>query len=72
MTTELDVKVDSKVKKILKPPKNNHVILLNNEVTPMDFVIEYWEKILKHKQETAKDLTPKVKKNEPPKVGQKT
>ena len=47
MTTDLEVKVDSKVKQILKTPKNYHVILLNDEVTPMDFVIELLVKIFK-------------------------
>ena len=60
MTTDLEVKVDSKVKQILKTPKNYHVILLNDEVTPMDFVIELLVKIFKHKPETAKDLTIKT------------
>jgi len=60
MTTDLEVKVDSKVKQILKTPKNYHVILLNDEVTPMDFVIEILVKIFKHKPETAKDLTIKI------------
>ena len=40
MTTELDVKVDNKVKAIKKEPSNYTVILLNDDVTPMDFVIE--------------------------------
>tara|TARA_B100001996_G_C18544577_1_gene548339 strand:- start:491 stop:796 length:306 start_codon:yes stop_codon:yes gene_type:complete len=62
MTTDLEVKVDSKVKQILKTPKNYHVILLNDEVTPMDFVIEILVKIFKHKPETAKDLTLKIHK----------
>ena len=62
MTTDLEVKADSKVKQILKTPKNYHVILLNDEVTPMDFVIELLVKIFKHKPETAKDLTLKIHK----------
>ena len=62
MTTDLEVKVDSKVKQILKTPKNYHLILLNDEVTPMDFVIELLVKIFKHKPETAKDLTLKIHK----------
>ena len=62
MTTDLEVKEDSKVKQILKTPKNYHVILLNDEVTPMDFVIELLVKIFKHKPETAKDLTLKIHK----------
>jgi|TARA_B100001093_G_C26726631_1_gene970262 ATP-dependent Clp protease adaptor protein ClpS len=62
MTTDLEVKVDSKVKQILKTPKNYTVIILNDEVTPMDFVIEIMVKIFKHTLETAKDLTIKIHK----------
>ena len=60
MTTELDVKVDSKIKQIVKTPKNYHVILLNDEVTPMDFVVELLVKIFKHSPDTAKNLTMKI------------
>ena len=62
MTTELDVKVDNKVKAIQKEPSNYTVILLNDEVTPMDFVIELIVKIFRHTPETAKDLTLKIHK----------
>mgnify|MGYP005671642029 FL=1 len=51
MTTELDVKVDNKVKAIQKEPSNYTVILLNDEVTPMDFVIELIVKIFRHTPE---------------------
>ena len=62
MTTELDVKVDNKVKAIKKEPSNYTVILLNDDVTPMDFVIELIVKIFRHTPETAKDLTLKIHK----------
>ena len=57
MTTELDVKVDNKVKAIQKEPSNYTVILLNDDVTPMDFVIELIVKIFRHTPETAKEAT---------------
>jgi len=57
MTTDIEVKTDSKVKQVVKTPKNYHVILLNDEVTPMDFVVELIVKIFRHSPETAKDLT---------------
>jgi ATP-dependent Clp protease adaptor protein ClpS len=60
MTTELDVKTDSKIQQIVKTPKNYHVILLNDEVTPMDFVVELLVKIFKHSPDTAKNLTMKI------------
>jgi len=36
------------------------VILLNDEVTPMDFVVELLVKIFKHSPDTAKNLTMKI------------
>jgi len=60
MTAELDVTVDSKIKEILKEPKNYKVILLNDDITPMDFVIEILIKIFKHSENTAKDITLKI------------
>ena len=60
MTTDLEVKVDSKVKALTKEPENYSVILLNDDVTPMDFVIELLVKIFRHTPETAKDLTIKI------------
>ena len=62
MTTDIEVKTDSKVKQVIKTPKNYHVILLNDEVTPMDFVVELLVKIFRHTPETAKDLTLKIHK----------
>jgi len=62
MTTDIEVKTDSKVKQVIKVPKNYHVILLNDEVTPMDFVVELLVKVFRHSPETAKDLTLKVHK----------
>ena len=59
MTTDLEVKVDSKVKALTKEPENYSVILLNDDVTPMDFVIELLVKIFRHTPETAKDLQSK-------------
>ena len=38
------------------------MILLNDDVTPMDFVIELIVKIFRHTPETAKDLTLKIHK----------
>ena len=37
--TDLDVKIDEKIKQVVKEPNNYKVILMNDDVTPMDFVI---------------------------------
>ena len=38
--TDLDVKIDEKIKQFVKEPDNYKVILMNDDVTPMDFVID--------------------------------
>lgn len=55
MTTE--VQIDEKIKQKIKEPKRWKVIFLNDDTTPMDFVIELLTTIFKHSQETAKELT---------------
>ena len=59
MSTEIieDVKIDEKIsKKDLKPPKFK-VIFLNDDQTPIDWVIETLKTIFKHSQETAENIT---------------
>ena len=55
MTTE--VQIDEKIKQKVREPKRWKVIFLNDDTTPMDFVIELLTTIFKHNQETAKELT---------------
>jgi ATP-dependent Clp protease adaptor protein ClpS len=52
-----EIKIDEKIqKKIIEPGKFN-VIFLNDNVTPMDWVIEVLQKIFHHSLETAKNIT---------------
>jgi ATP-dependent Clp protease adaptor protein ClpS len=53
MTTDIDVKLDEKIKIKVEEPKRWKVILLNDDVTPMDFVVGILTEIFKHTQETA-------------------
>jgi ATP-dependent Clp protease adaptor protein ClpS len=55
MTT--DVKIDEKTKVSLQPPKLWKVIFLNDDQTPMEFVIELLTTIFKHGNSSACDLT---------------
>ena len=59
-TTDLDVKIDEKVKTIITEPKKYKVIFLNDDKTPIEFVIELLMSIFRHTEETAKDITLKV------------
>lgn len=54
-TTE--IQIDEKIKQKIEEPKRWKVILLNDDTTPMDFVIEILTSIFKHTQETAKEIT---------------
>jgi ATP-dependent Clp protease adaptor protein ClpS len=55
-----DIKIDEKVKQKVQEPKNWKVIMLNDDHTPMDFVITLLVEIFKHTQETAKDITMEI------------
>ena len=52
-----DVKLDEKIKIKVEEPKLWKVIFLNDDHTPMDFVISTLTEIFKHTQETAKNIT---------------
>jgi ATP-dependent Clp protease adaptor protein ClpS len=55
-----DVKIDEKVEVILDQPKLWKVLLLNDDHTPMDFVIELLTVVFKHNEESAKSITLEV------------
>lgn len=59
-TTDLDVKIDEKVKTIITEPKRYKVIFLNDDKTPIEFVVELLMGVFRHTEETAKDITLKV------------
>ena len=58
--TDLDVKIDEKVKTIITEPKRYKVIFLNDDKTPIEFVMELLMSVFRHTEETAKDITLKV------------
>lgn len=43
--------------RLSEEPKNYKVIFLNDEVTPMDFVIEVLQRIFRHDRGTSESLT---------------
>lgn len=59
-TTDLDVRIDEKIKIDISEPKRYKVIFLNDDKTPIEFVIEILRDIFRHTEETAKDITMKV------------
>jgi ATP-dependent Clp protease adaptor protein ClpS len=55
MTTE--VKIDEKIAIAIKPPGMWKVLFLNDDHTPMEFVMELLTTIFKHTESSAKDIT---------------
>jgi ATP-dependent Clp protease adaptor protein ClpS len=62
MTVQSDVEIviDEKINKKTEPPKKYHVILLNDDKTPIDWVIEILIEIFRHSESAAQDLTLKI------------
>jgi ATP-dependent Clp protease adaptor protein ClpS len=55
--TAIDVQIDEKIKQSITEPKKYKVIFLNDDKTPIEFVIELLIKLFRHTEETAKDIT---------------
>ena len=58
--TKTDVVIDEKVQQIVLEPEPVKVIMLNDDITPVDFVVELLIKIFKHSEESAKEITLKI------------
>lgn len=55
--TENDVVIDEKIKQTNDKPKQFNVIMLNDDYTPMDWVISILKEIFKHSDASAEVLT---------------
>jgi ATP-dependent Clp protease adaptor protein ClpS len=60
MSVDLDVILDEKIKVVTKEPKRYKVIFLNDNTTPMEFVISLLIQIFKYSETTAHELTMKI------------
>jgi len=58
--TTTDIQIDEKIKIEITEPKRYKVLFLNDDKTPIDFVIEVLMTVFKHTEEAAKDLTLRV------------
>ncbi len=58
MSTE--VKIDEKIKVKIKEPNKFKVVFLNDDQTPMDFVVSLLVELFKHSEKTAHDITMKI------------
>jgi ATP-dependent Clp protease adaptor protein ClpS len=57
---DLDVKINEKIKKKFKEPSLYKVIVLNDDKTPMEFVVSLIVELFKHSEETAHAITMKI------------
>lgn len=57
---DTEIKIDEKIKIDIVEPKKYKVIFLNDDKTPIEFVIDLLTTTFRHSQETAKDITLKV------------
>jgi ATP-dependent Clp protease adaptor protein ClpS len=55
-----EVQLDEKIKVIIQEPKQWKVIFLNDNSTPVEFVMQLLTQIFKHTEITAKDITMQV------------
>jgi len=55
-----DIQLDEKIKVTVQEPKQWKVILLNDDTTPIEFVIQLLTQIFRHTELTAKDITLQV------------
>jgi ATP-dependent Clp protease adaptor protein ClpS len=55
-----DISLDEKIKVTVSEPKNWKVIFLNDDSTPMEFVISLLVEVFKHSHDNAKDITLQV------------
>ena len=62
MSTSTDIQLDEKIKITVSEPKRWKVILLNDDTTPMEFVIGILVDIFKHTESSASDIMLQVHK----------
>jgi ATP-dependent Clp protease adaptor protein ClpS len=60
MTVQEDVVLDEKIKHEVKRPKKYNVIFVNDDTTPMDWVVGILVEIFKYKNNSAHEIAMKV------------
>jgi len=69
ITIEIDNIVDESVDEIVNEPGRYKVIFLNDNVTPMEWVVDLLTRVFKHKVERAAELTMEIHTEESAVVG---
>jgi ATP-dependent Clp protease adaptor protein ClpS len=60
MSTDIDIVIDEKIKREFKEPSKYNVIMLNDEATPMDWVMGVLKEIFKHSDNAAEALAMQI------------
>jgi ATP-dependent Clp protease adaptor protein ClpS len=60
MSDNTEIVIDEKIVKEIKEPSKYNVIFLNDDLTPMEWVIDILENIFRHSRESAESLTLKI------------
>lgn len=60
MSTAVDIKIDEKIKITNKEPGKYKIIFINDDKTPMDFVVSLLIEFFKHSEEIARSITLKI------------
>ena len=63
MSTDTVIEKDEVTDRELKEPPKYKVLVLNDDVTPMEFVIVMLMKVFKHNEDSAYDLTMHIHNN---------
>ena len=58
--SDTDVLIDEKIDQVITTPDRYKVVFLNDDTTPLDFVIDVLVGIFRHSKDTAKNLTMQV------------
>ena len=54
--SETEITIDEKIEQVIIEPEKYKVIMLNDNQTPMEWVIEILKRVFKHSQKTAEDI----------------
>jgi len=55
-----DVQIDEKIKKEIKEPNDYNVVMINDDSTPMEWVIELLQEIYRHNLSSAQEIMLKI------------
>ena len=60
MSVDTEIVLDEKISLNVKEPKKVKVIFLNDDTTPMEFVIDVLQNIFKHNHDSATEITMQI------------